>query len=408
MPRARLLIVEEALHTTRGHWYQYIKDILAGCESRDIHVDVLAHREAEKPILEDLGARPVIRASTWDHIYRSPNPLKRYLGVLKHNRILAEDVGSYLADYKGPPYDYYLAPTNLVHHVFAHRRLLRRFGKGRKFRKMVLIFPDAVGHYTDNFTRIRFPTNTLLLRLGLRSFAGPIQRGQAVFAAETELMAEHYRRFCGIEPIVLPHVVRIRDEVILNKRAKLPGERPPVFATFGFTRYDKGTDIFQKAIKRFFADHPEASVRFVIQWTGDFEIGGTPVQRDPELLDHPKVTYLDRFESSGQYEEQLARTDLIVLPYRRYFYYARLSRVAIDAAICGIPAIFPRQTWLERFFQRDGCGIGFEEENTDDLARAMSEALARLDRLREEALGSRLAVRSYYSPVHFVDALTEL
>jgi glycosyltransferase involved in cell wall biosynthesis len=132
--------------------------------------------------------------------------------------------------------------------------------------------------------------------------------------------------------------------------------------------------------------NPRKNTRFAIQWTGDYRLpDGSWVRRDTGLEKSGAVQYVPPFASSEEYYAHLAGTDIMVLPYRRNFYYDKLSRVAIDASLAGMPLIYPRGTWLEWFAENYAAGVAFEPEDPASLAKAVQGAVARFPELKRQA-----------------------
>lgn len=398
----RLLITEEGLQSSWGHFLQYIRDIASGCRARGITLRVLTHRDATDEVSSELPASAVHPVSVWgSDVNRSRNPLIRVAKVISHNLRLKRTLLQHLR--KNPDYDCILAPTNLVDHVLGHylvAKWLKRKGVKTHY---VLIFVDAVGNYNEDYTDVHFPRQTLLLRLFLRLFRKLIAQGRVTFCAETEEMAKQYERFCGLPFQVVPHVVTFPTEELERLREDRESDRPITFASFGFTRYDKGTDLFQDGIHRFLLKWPQANVRFIIQWARDFELtAGKWARLDSELQNDPRVTYItERFEQED-YLRYLSGIDAMVLPYRKFFYFERLSRVAIDSAIAGLPFVAPKETWLSRFQNDYGAGSAFTSGDVESLVEAMHLALTQIETFNAKARKRMSAAESAFGPQAFL------
>ena len=393
--RKKLLIVEEALKSPdNGHWFEYIKAIVAGCRAEDVDVTVAAHRDATHAVLEGLGARAVIPCSAWEGAYAG-GALRRYAGVFRHNFRLHRAVKDFLA--ADDVYDCVLAPTVLVHHLLAWLWIARRFG-GKKFRRMTLLFLNAPGRYDSNGA-LRFPRSALLMKTILRQFAPLVRSGLVTLAAETRRTAEHLKTFCGLEFVTAAQAIALPAINPANHAT-------PVFGSFGFARHEQGSDLLQSAVRGFLAQHPETSAKFLIRWTHDFlGADGALIRRDPVLLNDPRVEFLGSANSTDEYARQFARADALVLPYRLSSYRDRGSRVAAEAAMLGVPMIYARGTWLEELVTHCGAGVDFRDEDVDDLVRAMGEMAANLDQHRAAARANAQKAREYFSPGRFVRRL---
>src|SRR6202034_2036608 len=81
----RLLVVEEALKTHVGHWYEYDKAVCDIHRAVGVETTVAAHSEVSSDIRDSLPAEPVFPYTNWDNIYAHPAPWRRYLGIAHHN-----------------------------------------------------------------------------------------------------------------------------------------------------------------------------------------------------------------------------------------------------------------------------------------------------------------------------------
>jgi glycosyltransferase involved in cell wall biosynthesis len=196
--------------------------------------------------------------------------------------------------------------------------------------------------------------------------------------------------------------------------------KPIVFGCYGAARWEKGSDIFREAIKLILKNQAAsdgcrvASIQsegtwelgpaflpitsnplpatpvgrplcFVIQWVEDFRDGqGNLVSIDPWLKNHPQVEVIGRYFKGDQYDEQLERTDVMVLPYRSP-YRLRVSRVVIEAMMNGMPVIATRGTTL--FDQADEYGVvvGCGEGSAESLAEAILEIAEGFEKMRASA-----------------------
>ena len=67
--------------------------------------------------------------------------------------------------------------------------------------------------------------------------------------------------------------------------------------------------------------------------------------------------------------------------------------------------MYPRQSWLEDLAEQCGAGLGFEDGNARDLARALREFATNLDALKQKAAGRSARARLYHSPKRFKKCL---
>ena len=215
---------------------------------------------------------------------------------------------------------------------------------------------------------------------------------------------------------------------------------PIVFGCYGAARWEKGSDIFQEAIKLILKNEVASDgcrvasiqsectrelgpaflpitsnplpataagrpLRFAIQWVEDFQDeSGNLVSIDPWLRKHPQVEVIGRYFEGDEYERQLERTDVMVLPYRNP-YQLRVSRVVIEAMINGMPVIATRGTTLFEQAKEYGVVVGCEDGSSESLAEAILEVAENFEIMRVSAREKANSVAESFSVGFFRDLL---
>ena len=393
----RLLIVEEALKDRRGHWYEYNRAIVAEAK-RGAEVMVLAHRDLEPAIAAELGATPFFPATSWDGVYSSPSPLKRYLGILRHNLLVARHMERLFrtAGY----FDVVLVPTVVLYHWLAWRWLAWR-GRGRWFGKLVLTTRNNAGEYDPGTGGYVFNASARVLKRIVASFRGPVRRGEVELASDSSVIAAQYSALCGVPFAVYPHPVDDASPA-RGARANLA---PITFGALGPPRFEKGSDLVLEAIRLFRAGGGDS--RFVLQWTGEcHDPGGNRVEPGQAICADPGVTLVTDDMTTAEYQRRLDECDVALLPYRRAQYHARLSGVAVEAFRKGIPCICFSDTWVAEAMGQYGAGIAAADETARSLADAMASMREDFAVHAERALERSQAARRYFSPASFFALLT--
>jgi glycosyltransferase involved in cell wall biosynthesis len=363
----KVLIVEEALQGLHGHYFQYLRDMAEGGRQAGHEIELLAHVNACDEIKNVLGAHPVLRRSVVGQAHAG-SPLQRLKEVASHNRNLRDDVLRW-AEESNTSFDATIFPSVRLDHIWA-LHAIRKKDCGRRLGHLIAILIDAPGNF-DSAGRYHYPRSSWLLRLSLWWIAGTPRRSGLSFAAESAGMVRQFENFSRRHFGYVPHVTEMPKLVTRLNTSESFSSNPLTLGTFGFTRFDKGHDVLQNAIKKI-PESDHASFHFVIQWTGDYRLpDGVLVEKDPQLMRSCHVTYLPRFSNSEEYHNWLSRVDAIILPYREAFYQDRLSRVAIDAALVGLPVVYPRRTWLAEFFSSYGAGVAFDAESPTSLTEAI-------------------------------------
>ena len=393
------MIAEEALKNKRGHWFEYNRAIVAEARRRGIDTTVLAHRDVEPDVAQELGATPFFAVTNWDGIYNSPSAWKRYLGILRHNLRVARAMGQFFA--AQPAYDVVLVPTVVLHHWIAWRWLAWR-GHGRWFRKLVLTTRNNAGEYDAATGSYRFKASAAVLRRAIGSFRGPVRRGEVELASDSDRIAAQHEALCRLPFAVYPHPVD--DPRPPRRSAREPGAAV-TFGALGPPRHEKGSDLVLEAI-RMVRDSGESQPRFVLQWSGECDDGrGRPVFPSEDLRRDPGITVLTSDLTTAQYQAILEECDTLLLPYRRAQYHARLSGVAIEAFRRGIPCICFSDTWIAGAMERWGGGIAVAEESAEALAGAIRQMLSRYGHFASLASARAPQAMRVHSPANFLDQL---
>jgi glycosyltransferase involved in cell wall biosynthesis len=364
----RILIVEEALQTGEGHWPAYIGDLAAGFRELGDEVDVITHREATPEVLRRVGGTPWLSRSCWDgNKNRSEGPF----GGITHNLSHLREVEAYLRE--RAPYDYVLALTMRVYQILAYAFLARGCVLGTETR-LLLLFVNGQGVFVAPGVPARFPRNlrTAFMRFGFWLLRKSVARGRTILAAETVAMKEEYERFSRLPFRLFPHPIRFGSGSLASKMSPYAHLSEITFSCLGFARFEKGNDLLQRAVIDIFRENPNFPARFLVQWHAPFPMpDGSMAEPLPEFRDNVRVEIISRTIGPAEYEALLARSHVLLLPYRASFYYARVSRIAIEAVCQGIPLIYPASTWLEEVCRDFGAGVSFQDEDVPSLKAAI-------------------------------------
>lgn len=394
----RLLIVEEALKDRIGHWYEYNKAIVNEARRNGAEVTLLAHRKILDDLREELDAIPFFPVTSWDQVYNHRSPWRRYVGILRHNREIAALLTKHFKQ-QNTPYDIVLVPTTVLFHWLAWRWLVFR-GSGRWFRKVVLTTRNNAGEYDVLSGSYRFRGSSRVLAKVLRSFAGPVSRGEVELASDSVRLAEQHSRLGGVRFETYCHP-RTSDHLPLSRRET---REETVFTALGPPRYEKGSDLILFAVEHLLRDQPDFPARFVIQWNSDvFFPDGRECRVSEFLSTHPKVSFIRTALTTEEYQRWLDGSDYVLLPYRREQYHARLSGIAIEAFQSGASCICISDTWVETCMNEIGKGIAMKTDQGEELRDSIIQAAAEREPLMtaEDIVKARVL----HSPSAFVRKL---
>jgi glycosyltransferase involved in cell wall biosynthesis len=131
---------------------------------------------------------------------------------------------------------------------------------------------------------------------------------------------------------------------------------------------------------------------------------GNLITVDPWLREHPQVEVIGRYFEGDEYERQLERTDVMVLPYRKP-YQLRVSRVVIEAMLNGMPVIATRGTTLFEQAEEYGVVVGCEGGDAESLAMAMLEVAEDFEMMRASSEEKVDAAAESFSVGYFRELL---
>ncbi|GAA5511078.1 glycosyltransferase [Novipirellula caenicola] len=406
--RDRLLIVEEALRDQEGHWFEYNRATKAAVgKVGKTKVEMLGNITMVDSVAHELGAKPHFRFTVWDQIYNHPQAWKRYLGILQHNRRLYQDLSSHFAN--AEYCDTVFAPTVVLHHFLGYYKFTKKFG-GKKFRQLVLLVRNNIAIYDSDGNRT-FRSTAKFWKWAIQRFQPMINSGLVRFVTDSERLADEYEELTGIRFQALPHPSLI-GIYAPSDGAKVSGDvaQPKGVRLFlpGPARYEKGADRLVEAAKLLDKRDDLPPIEIVLQWSSAFSLpdGSELGPSDLSKLGLEKVTFdiIEKPLDSDSYHKQLLRADLIVLPYRREAYFARISGVAVEAMMLGKPILYTSNTWVGTIAERFGCGIAMEN-NTMGVRDAIVLAAGQLHAICSDSQSAKLKVSEFFSANSFASIL---
>lgn len=395
--RPRILLAEEGIRDHGGHWLVYNCSIANGFRDLGWEVQIAGSRQLA-PEVASGGIRPVFSESRWSPEFDRLSPLRRKLWNLRHNVVLARDMGRFMD--REEPFDILFAGNVTLAHAYGWWRVLKRHPA--KVQRLVLMFVQDAGHYAEGASEPTFPAQARLLRFFLRRFKPLIDHGKVFFTAETEVTQRQYARLTGLPVHLLHHPVE------LPPGRQIPDDlEAPLLVAPGFARYEKGSDLLQSAWLQFRRQHPDVPARLHMQWGGGFTLPDGTVE-DLRLGGLPDVTVQRDPLNEMQLADLLHSASGAILPYRRSSYYSRLSRVAIEAMQAGLPILHTADTWLASAVTAHGAGMAVPSDDPAALAEALPRFIEQLPVLRRVALARRTAAVQAFSAGAFARKMVQL
>jgi glycosyltransferase involved in cell wall biosynthesis len=431
-----LLIVEEALRDLKAHWFEYIKTIAQAAENQDWSVAIACHQDVDPEIQNAVSTIPIFRHARYLDNNTQKFAGERYYGFFLHSLRCLKALWPLLA--RQDRYDHIFVPTVLVHHLIAWW-MIAQFHP-HKPRHLTLFFVTNPGSWNQQTQTASLPKSALLQGILLKGFRSLVAQGRLTLGVETKRAQQEFETLTGLPFTLFPHPVpqlTAKGEALNKPKARYAlhpdvkgspssslvtalqqekkltltisdavASRPIYFACYGFARYEKGSDILKVAVEQFLQTQPELKVQFQIQWVDDFKLpNGNLCRTNQELATHPMVNIIDRPLLTDEYQTLLHTTDCMILPYRNSSYYARVSRVAIEAACLGIPIIYTRGGWLEELVTEFGVGVAIEDENTEELIAAINTIASDFTIYAESAFNKSEAAQHYFSGEKFCQIL---
>lgn len=393
----RLLIVEEALRDLKAHWFEYIKTIDEGARAAGWTVDVACHQAACLSIQQAFSSFPVFRYARYLDNQTNRLPGDRYYGFILHSLRQVKVLWPLLN--QQAQYDLAFAPTVMMHHLLAWW-LIMTFHPNKP-KRLTLFFVTNPGIWNTQSQTATLPKSSALMGRLLKLFRRQVEQDKVTLAVETKGAQQEFGTLTQLPFTLMPHPVP--NSVIASDLQRLI--EPLNFACYGFARYEKGSDLLKAAIAQVLAERTDFPTKFSVQWVEAFSLPDGSLCQIDDLKEYAKVTIIDKPVMPAAYQQLLAKTSCMILPYRNSSYYARVSRVAIEAAYQGIPVIYTRGGWLEDTITEYGAGIGIADQSVEELVRAIEEMAMNYSRYQQEAIANAAKAKRYFSAKSFCNQL---
>jgi glycosyltransferase involved in cell wall biosynthesis len=410
----RWWIVEDALRNRQGHWFEYLQSFQRGLAAEGDQVRFFASKECEAEVARALGAEVVLPKSIWARMGDGVPKWLRLLRIPAHglatyravSKLLSACSASPAAGSTLPPDrtlpDFIFVPTVLIHHLVGWVLLIK--WTLRKWPcRVLLFFPNApIGLNEDGRASLCSDPTAKLFRMCVRLLAKEVDSRKVILGAETRPMVKSLSEVTGVRFTYLPHPVDLSETKppVTRQPSPATSDNPVVFGCYGSARYEKGSDVLQSAVCLILQRTPGIPAVFCLQWPADFRgADGHLVTLDPFLAGHPKVKIIRCFDLGG-YEQQLAQTDVMLLPYRAA-YALRVSRLVIEAMGLGLPVAATEGTTLWSQVSEYGSGISCREGSVESLADAIEEIVRNFVSLRRASAAKADAARQVFSVREF-------
>lgn len=383
----RWLIIEDALRNRTGHWFEYVSTFMRGLTDLGDEVELLVDEQAESFITTGLGAKSVLPPSIWHRMNDDASLPRRYLRVLEHAWLTLGRVCNWLDSSHTP--DIIFVPTVLVHHLLGWVGLVKGPLRTSKVR-VILFFPFApirFGTLSELSEWVPAPTSKLFYYL-IRALKSDVESSRVILGAETQAMSIELSRLTGVTFQYFPHPVEPlpdSDPQTKDSNFKI------IMASYGGARHEKGEDILIDAIEEYNRRFADSQLNFILQCVGG--------KREYwcRLEGHANVNLIQEYFEDGEYAGHLQSAQVLLLPYRKSSYGLRVSRVAVEAMVNGIPMITTIGSTLAGQASDFGAAVLCEDGNAESLVLAIRECELRYGDLRKVAKSRMLAARKHFS-----------
>jgi len=404
------LVFEDSLESPQGHWFEYLDGFARELPKLGDKMIFLVSRRADPNLSAHFSALPVLPESVCLKVSDATPLLRRYARVPTHawktfwvaRRFFKQSLESEII----------FVPTMTIHHLLGWFWLIKTSRRDSSTR-VLLFFPGLPICRRDPAATLNGSPTSRLMRFLLRGLAKEIRAGTVVLGVETEAMRQAGEQAFGVPFTYFPHPVQPCEEKAetqkmetANSRLRTPNSGSLIFASYGAGRYEKGSDVLVAAIEKYLSRFPNSQIKFVVQWLDDFPLPYGKMARIPRALEqHPRVEIVTHLFGTREYSRRLKQVDVLLLPYRQSSYGLRVSQLAIEAMVNGIPVIVTHCTTLAEQGEKFGAAVLCEEENVESLVEAIREMEQNFPQLKKHAERQKAVARKQFSVMHFRDLL---
>ncbi|MDP2376926.1 glycosyltransferase [Reyranella sp.] len=332
----------------------------------------LASAFADDQVTRDLKGMPCFTRAVYGRNYEGPGEFARSV------RETTRELSRGLRQHRLAP-DLLILPCCDQVLALAVARHLRRHWLARPPRVVLwLLFGPHYRKPTDDPSLAPLYAECREAFASLRRAVGA---GRIMAYCETSGMAEVYREVTGLD-------VRVASGPgLLSENESLRGQRrpgAPTVACVGFANESKGYHLLPGAIERLLAE--DGDVRFNIHGVyrgSDAEDQASDFERIAGL--GPRVVVRTDVLSPADYLSWLRHADLLLLPYDPDVYRTRGSGVFAEARHMGIPVVATKGCGFAQAAFEQGWGVAILERDETGVARAVLQALEKLDDMTARA-----------------------
>lgn len=360
----RIHLMDPGLSGRAGHHFdldlKLARQLVAGGHELRVYANASAHDEVRQAFASVAPLEPLFRAGP----YARPEQFDLYAGELlayqSQTRVLAEDLRAL------PPADIWLWPTLMAGQLKACAVA------GAPAQVAACVHTPVVSEES--------PTGTIWWRDALLA-ARRARMRLRLGAFEPEHRYDYL-------PLTTDGAFEVYPCYFEGVPAQAPRRDLRTIGFFGHQRPEKGVSLLPSLVEPLLS----RGYQVVVQSSG----------RQPDLPDHPGLTRLGFVPDLAN---EIARCDLVVLPYEPERYRRKSSGLLMDALASGVPAVVPFDTAPGRLIDRTGAGAQFVRLEAAQVLAAVEQVRAQYPRIAQAAYQASLNWRKHNGLDRFAQAL---
>jgi glycosyltransferase involved in cell wall biosynthesis len=383
----RLIVADPSLRGFSGHYYEYARAVGAAADRAGIQ-SILIGNEAFSGD-SSLNITPLFRLQTYDLVEsRLPTPVRMMLTTRKHSK----DLKLLSRKLKLGNDDLVLMPTVSIPVLFG---LLYRFGINPISRNN----PTVAVVLRDTMKIHRSAVKTLMslfFKLARTLRAGRWLR----ICVDTEELRDEYSTITNFPISVLP--IPIERETFEKFDDTSSGDQLTI-SMLGDARIGKGIDMIPGLVETLLEQYP-GRLNFVIQTStpvvgADSEVLHSTLARLIRLeQEHDALLLLPEPLTTEEYFSTIARSDIMLHPYRADSYRYQSSGMFAEAMALGKAVVIPADTWMSSELERfDGGGAAFEIGDSDSLLQSTKAVIDDIEVYRGKAQAAKASWLAFHN-----------
>lgn len=229
-----------------------------------------------------------------------------------------------------------------------------------------------------------------------------------LWAAHTRHVRDMCTSALGHDAFLLP--LPLGATVIAQPVSRATGS-PAAFSYLGVAGFTKGLDILVAAIDHLSDLLQNGRLKLLVQFNIHIPNERLEALRQKLLTladGIPGIVVLSGPLAAAEYEQEMRKADVILIPHRREYYRYALSGIFTEALSMGKPVVVAADTYMAEELKTCGAGVCFEDGNPRSFAYAIRSALEDIENLNRRAVETRSAWRDIHSAERYVTELASM